>query len=167
MSRLEELQFTLYTNIPFRNVLLLNTAKCVVPHTLSWGRLPCKYIHCSMFGLHHVLFYIITWLWTIILLQEADPERTVQFLHILLNNLCSLLVRPCVTGESGKLSLFSPPSLPPLSYFSHSQFLVYQIWWLFNDPQKFFLLFHTVALSILTPSPPFWQHFAKFLCACM
>ena len=35
-------------------------------------------------------------------LQQADPERVVQFLHILLNNLCSLLVRPCVTGESGE-----------------------------------------------------------------
>ena len=37
-------------------------------------------------------------------LQEADPERVVQFLHILLNNLSSLLVRPCVTGESGENS---------------------------------------------------------------
>ena len=30
----------------------------------------------------------------------------VQFLHILLNNLGSLLVRPCVTGESGENPMY-------------------------------------------------------------
>ena len=34
-------------------------------------------------------------------LEESSNEPLVQFLHLLLNNLCQLLVRPTVTQESG------------------------------------------------------------------
>ena len=36
-------------------------------------------------------------------LSEANPEPLVQFLHITLNSLASLLIRPTVTEESGQL----------------------------------------------------------------
>ena len=35
-------------------------------------------------------------------LSKADPEPLVQFLHITLNSLASLLIRPTVTEESGQ-----------------------------------------------------------------
>ena len=35
-------------------------------------------------------------------LEEATSEPLVKFLHLTLNNLCALLVRPTVTAESGK-----------------------------------------------------------------
>lgn len=37
-------------------------------------------------------------------LKKANPEPLVQFLHITLNNLSTLLVRPSVTEESAKVS---------------------------------------------------------------
>ena len=37
-------------------------------------------------------------------LKKAHPEPLVQFLHITLNNLATLLVRPSVTEESAKVS---------------------------------------------------------------
>ena len=35
-------------------------------------------------------------------LEEATNEPLVQFLHLMLNNLCMLLVRPTVNAESGE-----------------------------------------------------------------
>ena len=35
-------------------------------------------------------------------LEETTSEPLVKFLHLTLNNLCALLVRPTVTPESGK-----------------------------------------------------------------
>ena len=37
-------------------------------------------------------------------LKKANPEPLVQFLHITLNNLATILVRPSVTEESAKVS---------------------------------------------------------------
>ena len=37
----------------------------------------------------------------VVQLEEATSEPLVKFLHLTLNNLCALLVRPTVTPESG------------------------------------------------------------------
>ena len=41
---------------------------------------------------------------SVIELKRARPETLIQFLHITLNNLATLLVRPSVTEESAKVS---------------------------------------------------------------
>ena len=37
-------------------------------------------------------------------IEESSIEPTVQFLHLLLNNLCQLLVRPTPTADSGNIT---------------------------------------------------------------
>ena len=59
-------------------------------------------------------------------LEEVSPEPLVKFLHITINNLCTLLVRPTI-NESSKcvsLSLSLPPSLPLSLFLSLSLILL-------------------------------------------
>ena len=39
---------------------------------------------------------------SIVGLTQARPDQMVQFVHIILNNLCSLLVRPVIAEEAGR-----------------------------------------------------------------
>lgn len=79
-------------------------------------------------------------------LSKANPEPLVQFLHITLNNLATLLVRPSVTEESAKVSSYAFGAMANIVHTVQSLYLPHDkhernvilssyLQYVFNSPQ--------------------------------